>query len=163
MTTFAATATAMVIAAAAPSDGSALSGGLKGCSSDSVPAGEVAADDELAGGAQDAEGAPGHVELAVVDQRTALDLVTVARWRDRRVCLDQHLLAGGLERATHLQRVAFELGVIGFEADLRMGLDVEEIVRTRRCLSRCLFFVSRLSASITRATAGRPDRSSVPL
>src|SRR5215207_833480 len=72
----------------------------------SLAAHEAAADDELAGGAQDPERAPGHGQVAVVDLGDALDLQLAVDLAHGRVELDRDLTAGGMQLPAHVQRVA---------------------------------------------------------
>src|SRR4051794_26040300 len=91
---------------------------------------EAAADDELAGGAQDPERAPGHVQLAVVGLGDGLDLQLAVDLAHGRVELQRDLTAGGVKLATDAQQVAVERGAVD-EAHLRMALDVEEVLRAQ--------------------------------
>src|SRR3954471_9582984 len=79
---------------------------------------EAAADDELAGGAQDPERAPGHAQLAVVGFGDGVDLQLAVDLAHGRVELQRDLVAGGVKLAAHAQRVAVELGAVGTEAHL---------------------------------------------
>src|SRR3954449_1401589 len=92
---------------------------------------EAAADDELAGGAQDPERAPGHAQLAVVGFGDGLDLQLAVDLAHGRVQRQRDLVAGGVKLAAHAQRVAVELGAVGTEAHLRVPLDVEEVARAQ--------------------------------
>src|SRR4051794_33696949 len=92
---------------------------------------EAAADDELAGGAQDSERAPGHAQLAVVGFGDGLDLQLVVELAHGRVQRQRDAPAGGLKLPLDAQRVAVEVGAVGDEADLRVLLDVEEVARAQ--------------------------------
>src|SRR3954466_12771980 len=92
---------------------------------------EAAADDELAGGAQDPERAPAHAQLAVVGCGDGLDLQLTVDLAHGRVELQRDLPAGGVKLPLHAQGVAVELGAVGDEAHLRMVLDVEEVARAQ--------------------------------
>src|SRR3954463_12309059 len=96
-----------------------------------LAADEAAADDELAGGAQDAERAPGHAQLAVVGLGGGLDLQSAVDLADGRVELQRDLPAGGVKLPLDAQRVAVERGAVGAEADLRVAIDVEEVLRAQ--------------------------------
>src|SRR4051795_3644654 len=69
---------------------------------------EAAADDELAGGAQDPERAPGHGEVAVVGFGGALDLQLAVDLAHGRGELERDLPAGGVQLPAYAQRVAVE-------------------------------------------------------
>src|SRR3954447_9204318 len=92
---------------------------------------EAAADDELAGGAQDSERAPGHAQLAVVGFGDGLDLQLAVDLAHGRVERQRDAAAGGVKLPVHGQRVAVEGGAVGDEADLRVLLDVEEVARAQ--------------------------------
>src|SRR4051794_32935931 len=92
---------------------------------------EAAADDELAGGAQDAERAPGHAQLAVVGLGDGLDLQLAVELAHGGVEFQRSLAAGGVKPALDAQRVAVELGALGDEAHLRVMLDIEEVARAQ--------------------------------
>jgi hypothetical protein len=92
---------------------------------------EAAADDELAGGAQDPERAPGHGQVAVVGLGDALDLQLAVDLAHGRLELERDLPAGGVQLPAHAQRVAVEVGAVGEEPDLRVALDVEEVLRSQ--------------------------------
>src|SRR5215217_5654105 len=63
----------------------------------SLAAHEAAADDELAGGAQDSERAPGHGQVTVVGLGDALDLQLAVDLAHGRVELERDLPAGGVQ------------------------------------------------------------------
>src|SRR3954454_22980075 len=92
---------------------------------------EAAADDELAGGAQYSERAPGHAQLAVVGFGDGLDLQLAVDLAHGGVELQRELAAGGVKLPLDAQRVAVELGAVGDEAHLRVVLDVEEVARAQ--------------------------------
>src|SRR4051812_18647193 len=92
---------------------------------------EAAADDELAGGAQDSERAPGHAQLAVVGFGGGLDLQLAVDLAHGRVERQRDAPAGGLKLPLDAQRVAVELGAVGAKADLRVVCDVEEVARAQ--------------------------------
>src|SRR3954447_16628168 len=92
---------------------------------------EAAADDELAGGAQDSERAPGHAQLAVVGFGDGLDVQLAVDLTHGRVELQRDLPAGGVKLAAHVQRLAFQRGAVGDKAHLRVALDVEEVLRAQ--------------------------------
>src|SRR3954469_14841104 len=83
---------------------------------------EAAADDELAGGAQDPERAPGHAQLAVVGFRDGVDLKLAVDLAHGRVELQRDLPAGGVKLPADAERVAVEGGAVGDDAHLRMVL-----------------------------------------
>src|SRR5215217_3412775 len=97
----------------------------------SLAAHEAAADDELAGGAQDSERAPGHGQVTVVGLGDALDLQLAVDLAHGRVELERDLPAGGVQLPAHAQRVAIKAGAVGDEPDLRVALDVEEVLRAQ--------------------------------
>src|SRR3954454_18258583 len=92
---------------------------------------EAAADDELAGGAQDPEGAPGHAQLAVVGLGDGLDLQLAVDLAHGRVEHHRDLAAGGVKLPADAELVAVEGGAVGDEAHLRVVIDVEEVVRAQ--------------------------------
>src|SRR3954452_17304944 len=96
-----------------------------------LAADEAAADDEVAGGAQDSERAPGHAQLAVVGGGGGLDLQLAVDLAHGRVELQRDLPAGGVKLPLDAQRVALERGAIRDEADLRVALDVEEVIQAQ--------------------------------
>src|SRR5215217_5949876 len=81
----------------------------------SLAAHEAAADDEVAGGAQDSEGAPGHAQLAVVGLGDGLDLQFAVDLAHGRAERQRDLPAGGVKLALDAQRVAVERGSVGEE------------------------------------------------
>src|SRR3954447_3797089 len=97
---------------------------------------EAAADDELAGGAQDPERAPGHAQLAVVGVGDGLDLKVAVDLAHGGAELQRDLSAGGVKLPTDAERVAIEAGALGDEAHLRVVLDVEEVVRAQVLVAR---------------------------
>src|SRR3954465_12506235 len=126
-----------------------------------LAADEAAADDELAGGAQDSERAPGHAQLAVVGLGEGLDLQLAVDLAHGRVELQRDAPAGGLKLPMDAQRVAVELGAVGAEAHLRVVLDVEEVARAQVLVALGLLGVqaggldrqldARLGAQVQRA------------
>src|SRR4051812_17712612 len=58
---------------------------------------QAAADDELARRAEDSEGAPGHAELAVVNECGRLDLELAVDLAHRRRDVERHLPTGGVQ------------------------------------------------------------------
>src|SRR3954453_7920750 len=109
---------------------------------------EAAADDELAGGAQDPERAPPHAQLAVVGLGDGLDLKLAVDLAHGRVELQRDLPAGGVKLPADTERVAVELSALGDKAHLRVALDVEEVLG-----AQVLVALGQL-----RVQAGRLDR-----
>src|SRR3954464_11613677 len=89
--------------------------------------GQAAADDQLARRAQDPERAPGHAELAVVDECGCLDLELAIDLAHRCVDVERHLLAGSVQFATRGQSPLMQGNGVGDEADVWMVGDVEEL------------------------------------
>src|SRR5215208_2707690 len=97
----------------------------------SLAAHEAAADGERAGGTQDSERAPVHAQLAVVGLGDRLAPQLAVDLTHDRVERERDLPAGGVKPALDAQRVAVGRHAVGGEADLRVALDVEEVVRTQ--------------------------------
>src|ERR1700761_9427294 len=76
----------------------------------SLAAHEAAADDQLAGGSEDSERAPGHAQLAVVSVADGLDLQLAVDLAQGRVELERDLPTGGVQLPAHPQRPVVEVG-----------------------------------------------------
>ena len=74
--------------------------------------------------------------------------------------LERHAASSGVQAAADLQPLSIDRCAVGHEPDLGAVLDVEEVLD--QCLSRSLFFVSRLPASIVSSIAGSWSGASVP-
>src|SRR3954454_10146569 len=97
--------------------------------------GQAAADDQLARRAQDPEWAPGHAELAVVDECGCLDLELAVDLAHCCLDVERHLPAGRVQLAARAQSPLVQGDGPGDEADAGMVGDVEELARAQVCVA----------------------------
>src|SRR3954469_1878643 len=123
--------------------------------------GQAAADDQLARRAQDPEWAPGHAELAVVDECGCLDLELAVDLAHRCSTLSGTCRPAACSSPRALRVPSCRVTVPATKRTLEW-LVTSKNSPERRCASRLPCLVSSLSASIVSSSAGRSSRLRAP-
>ena len=128
-------------------------------------ANQPAAHDQLARGADHAERAVRHAELALVDVRGGIDFELVTDATHLSLQLDRHAVSARVQLTADLQVLALEPRIVGSKSDDRVMLGVKEINRAQVLVARLVLCVEagRLDRQVNRRVTAQIEGAVIAL